>query len=101
MSTPLYFESHVTIEPVFDERLDQLRQVCERHRFRVADLLMKKRKADSATRSAFDTFCTGRGQDADELRQRMEDLVHELQTEGFQVWRFKLEAALVDTHLRG
>lgn len=37
----LYFEAHVTIEPVFErKRLDKLTEIARRHHFRVADLLM-------------------------------------------------------------
>jgi len=42
----LYFESHVTIVPVFDARIEQLKFLYEFHGFKVADLLIQKRQAD-------------------------------------------------------
>lgn len=97
MEKALYYESHITVEPVFNERLAEMKAICEPFRFRVADLLMKKRPEDTATRSAFDTFCTGRGQSGVELSARMTGLVRQLEASGFTVWRYKLEAALIDT----
>lgn len=75
--------------------------LCAEQRFRVADLLMKKRQADTPERSQNDTFCTGRSQDVEELTSRMTQLVQALRQNGFQVWRYKLEAALIDTRLKG
>lgn len=91
-----YFESHVTIEPVFDERLEVFKQICARHGFRAADLLMQKRKADTATRSSKDTFCTGRHKDYAVLMERMNAVASEATGAGFQVWRKKIEAVVFD-----
>jgi len=95
----LYFESHVTIEPVFDERLKELKTVCLKEGFRVADLLMKKRSKESARRSAHDTFCTGRDNDYETLLKRTLGLVTTLQAAGFKVWRYKLESTLLDSKI--
>lgn len=93
----LYFESHVTIEPVFDERLEHLKKVCRSESFHVADLLMKKRANDSTDRSQYDTFCTGRAPTLEVLRGRMFNLLGKLNEEGFKVWRYKIEEALLDS----
>lgn len=50
-----YYEAHVTIEPVFDDRLEELVRIANANHFRVADLLMKKRKDATAVRSDCDT----------------------------------------------
>lgn len=96
---PLYFESHVTIEPVFDQRLKDLKAVCLQMGFRVADLLMKKRAKDTAARNQHDTFCTGRDDNYEALLQRTLTLVTTLQSAGYKVWRYKLESALVDSKI--
>lgn len=95
----LYFESHITAEPVFETELDRFKAICEPFRFRVADLLMQKRAKDTPERSVFDTFCTGRGKDVEELTTRMLALVRELRSGGFRVWRYKLELAVIDSRV--
>lgn len=95
--TALYYESHVTIEPVFDDRLDRFRELVKIDDFRAADLLMQKRLEDTPERSKYDTFCTGRSSDLNHLREHMISLVKRLQAEGFTVWRYKIEDTLMDS----
>lgn len=94
----LYHESHVTIEPVFDDRRrDRLLALCEEHGFRVAKLLMQKRAEDTPERSRHDTFCSSMSVDPPVLERRMFDLVAALQAEGFKVWRYKIEDVVLDS----
>lgn len=95
----LYFEAHVTIEPVFDDRRDQARILAECWRFRLAELLMQKRTVDTEERSAKDTFMTGHGKNLSDLRRRMAMLVGELRAAGFKVWRYKIEDTVVDSRV--
>lgn len=92
----LYYESHITVEPVFDDRLDKFKEICLKYKFKAADLLFQKRKQDTPTRSSKDTFCTSRGTKIDELKQRMEQLTEELKNENYKVWRQKIEAVIID-----
>lgn len=95
---PLYYESHVTIEPIKDEqRLNDLKALCSSYKFKVADLLMVK--DEKRTRSNIDTFCTSRGQDLDELVDRMKSLVNVLHLEKYEVWRYKIEIVVIDVKL--
>jgi hypothetical protein len=94
---PLYYESHITIEPVFDNDLDIFIKICEKYKYRVADLLMQKRKEDSEERSKYDSFCTGHGQDYNYLRENMFSLIKDIQTAGFKVWRYKIEVIALDS----
>jgi len=64
----LYYESHVTVEPVFDERLEKFKEICAPHTFKPAKLLMKKRSFDTPVRSEYDTFCTGKNKNEEKLR---------------------------------
>ena len=93
----LYYECHVTIEPVFDDRLALADQIARRNRFRLADLLMQKRKDDSPERSRHDTFMTGRDKDFYILQAHMTQLIADLRADGFVVWRAKIEDTLYDT----
>lgn len=99
MKAKHYYECHVTIEPVFDARLIHFQELCRHYGFKAADLLMKKRAQDTETRSKHDTFCTGRGKDYEELRDRMVFLIWALQRNGFDVWRYKIEDTLIDSKI--
>ena len=97
MSNWHYYESHVTIEPVFNERLEELKELVEVNGFRVADLLMKKREEDKEERSKNDTFCTARDWSFEKLRGRTISVVRNLRNRGFAVWRYKIESTVVDS----
>jgi hypothetical protein len=99
-TTQLYFEAHVTVDPVFDGRLLQMKAIVKPYQFRVADLLMKKRAQDTAERSKEDTFCTGRGKNYADVKDRTTRLVSALKTFGFKVRRWKIENTLDDVRLR-
>lgn len=90
-----YYECHVTIEPVFDEKREQVKSIANAYNFKVAELLMKKRKNETETRSDKDTFTTGHSKDRNDLVIRMTNLVNDLKSNGFKVWRYKIE----DVHL--
>ena len=92
-----YYESHLTIEPVFEEDLAVVQALCKYHQFRTADLLMQRRAEDTPERSRFDTFCTGRSYDLMDLKLRTMHLVALLQDEGFKVWRYKIEETILDS----
>ena len=95
--SPLYFEAHVTIEPVYEERLAKFTELCKERKFHVATLVMQKRKEDTPERSKFDSFCTGHGKDGEELKSRMFALLDELKAEGYQIWRYKIEVVPLDS----
>ncbi len=92
----LYYECHITLEPVYDRRLEIADRTVSYHGFRMADPLMQKRKEDTPERSAKDTFCTARDKSYRNLEARMYECVWDLQYAGFQVWRYKIEDTLLD-----
>ncbi len=96
-STRHYYEAHVTVEPVFEARLEQFKVICHDYKFRVANLLMQKRRGDTEERSKNDSFCTGRGISYTDIKTRMLALVERLEKEGFKVWRYKIESTLLDS----
>jgi len=99
-TTELYFEAHVTIEPLFDDRLDEFKLLAKTKGFHVADLLLKKRAKDTLERSRFDTFATSRGKDFDVLRADTLVLAELAKENGFIVWRYKIENTLEDVRLK-
>jgi len=92
----LYYEAHITIDPVFDARFEQLSRVAKAHSFRVADLMMQKRREDTPERSKYDTFMTSRDREYDGIVLRVRLCVAALRNDGFVVRRAKIEAALYD-----
>lgn len=99
-TTELYFECHITVEPLFDERLADFKEIAQTHQFRIADLLMQKRATDTPERSQHDSFCTGRSTDYEDLWSRMCALVNDLGTTGIRVWRYKIENTLLDSNVQ-
>jgi hypothetical protein len=96
---PLSYESHITIEPVEGERLDDLERLCKQFKFKVAALYMIKDRQITNERSNRDTFCTGWGDEFEELELRTCYMVNTLRDNGFSVWRYKIEQTLVDVRL--
>jgi hypothetical protein len=92
-----YYEAHVTLDPVFDKRLEVFKAFCEGEKFRVADLLLKKSKAGEAVAHTGDSFCTSRGTDYQELEDRMFSLIEVLIDHGYKVRRYKIESTLLDS----
>ncbi len=92
------YECHITIEPILDElKLESIKQVVKSYSFRVADLLMCKRQEDTPERSKYDTFMTGHSKKYDDLQERMANLVSHLTQQGIKVYRYKIEAILLDS----
>jgi hypothetical protein len=92
-----YFECHITIEPVFEERLVLFKRLCASQDFRVAELLMQKRKSDTPERSKYDTFCTGHSATYEDLKTRMLNLLVLLRASNFEIWRYKIEDCVLDS----
>lgn len=99
MLPSLYYESHITIEPVFGERLDKLKELCGDYEFRVADLLMKKSAEGEAKPSTTDTFCSGRDADYSMLHARMTFLLFTLALNAFKIYRYKIEQVVLDSKM--
>lgn len=93
----LYYECYVTIEPVFDDKLELLKKLAEKSNFHVADLLMQKREEDTPERSKFDTFTTARNTKYDDLYLDMTIFIDCLMQAGFKIWRYKIEDAVLDS----
>lgn len=93
----LYYESHITIEPVFDAKLERASSLAKEHGFKIAELLMKKRAEDTPERSQHDTFMTGHSAEYVDLKVRMINLIVALKENGFTLWRYKIEGVVMDS----
>lgn len=93
---PRYYECHITIEPVFDSNLVVFEAMAAVEGFKVAKLLMVKDREATAARSDKDSFCTGHGATYDLLDARMCRLIVRLIEAGYKIYRWKIEAILLD-----
>lgn len=93
----LYYECHITIEPVFGGDLDVVQDLIKPFGFKVADLLMQKREDDTPERSKNDTFCTARHKKQEVLESKMLQAINALQNLHFKVWRYKIEDCVFDS----
>lgn len=93
----LYYECHLTLDPVVGEELKTLKALCEAYDFRVASLYLAKGKSLKA--SNLDAFTTGRSAVYSELNHRMIDLIQMLKASGFVAKRYKIESALLDSRV--
>lgn len=94
-----YFEAHVTIEPIFEDRLLEAKKIAENHGFKIAHLLMKNRELDTEERSSRDTFMTTHSKELDDIGSRTITVVEELRAAGFKVWRYKIEDIVLDSKI--
>lgn len=92
-----YLESHITIEPVFDERREAAALLAKPYNFKLAHLLMQKEREATAERSDRDTFMTGHSKSRRDIIERTKQLVMVLKANGFKVWRYKIEDTLIDS----
>lgn len=92
--TNLYFETHITIDPVDEDQEDFLKNLVFSYGFRVAELYMKK-----GDRSRLDSFMTTRGTDYEDVRSRTVRCVDTLVNSGYKVRRYKIENTLLDVRL--
>jgi hypothetical protein len=93
-TTELYFEAHITIDPVPEDKLDDLRQFVKKYGFRVADLYKV-----NGERSVVDSFMTARDTEFKELDIRTAACVAALTMLGYTVRRYKIENTLLDVRL--
>jgi hypothetical protein len=89
----MYYECHVTVEPVFGERLEELKSLADSCSFRVANLVM----LDKDFPNQKDSFCSARHKDLQTLGDLMLRFVGALKIKEYKVFRYKLEATLFDT----
>lgn len=95
-----YYESHVTIEPIPDEtRLEEAKTIAVSYGFKMAHLLMKNREKDTEERSSRDTFMTAHSKDYAHIKLNTMAVVMALTSNGFKVWRYKIEDILCDSRI--
>lgn len=93
----LYYECHITIDPVFGEERDRLARIIKPFKFKLAKLVMKKSKGDEYKDSQLDTFMTGHGKYYSKLKVRMVNCIEVAKIEGYNIRRYKIEDTIIDS----
>ena len=96
MQSPLYYECHITLDPVDEATLETLKSICEDYEFKVAKLYLDK---ESTKPNTLDSFTTGRSANYPDLELRMVKLIQKLKDCSFVVRRYKIESALIDSRI--
>lgn len=93
-TTELYFEAHITIEPIEDSVLrKRVVELGNAHGFRLATFLMKKEGPVP------DDFFSARGPHYESLEEMVYSMVQYLGECGVTVKRYKIENTLLDVRL--
>lgn len=98
-TTDLYFECHITIDPIAYDKLNEIQKHLDKFSFRPSKLILRKPVSgthfhDQEWRD--DMFITSRGTDYDDLRGRMYIIIAILQNHGIPARRYKIENTLID-----
>lgn len=88
----LYYEAHLTIDPVFGESRERAETIAALNGFKLAKLLMQK-----GEESKVDTFMTAHARHWKDIHRRTKSCVEMLKHAGFTVRRAKIEDTLFDT----
>lgn len=92
----LYFECHITTDPIFGERREALEKIVKPFKFSLAKLFMKKGENEESEHKE-DTFMTGRHIYYSVLQSRMEGCIKAAKDAGFVVRRYKIENTIIDS----
>lgn len=94
----MYLEAHITIEPIFDEDLERVKELLKDTPFKLADLFMQKSRSATPERSNKDTFMTAHSKGSKHwFGVDLQKTVKLLQSNGIIVYRYKIEEILIDS----
>lgn len=97
----MYYEAHITFEPVFGYDLDKLKFRAENLGFKVADLVMLHGAQDKyPALPRKDAFVTARGYNYESLVVKVMELVTAMAVSGIKVLRYKIEDTLCDSKIQ-
>ena len=99
MISRLYYEAHVTIEPLTDETRPVVENLCSRLGFKIAEFLMQRAAPGQEDVPANDpnSFTSARDVSSQKIGQRVRALVLCLRAMGVEVRRYKIEDTMLDT----
>lgn len=95
-TTDLYFECHITIDPLSDAQLALLQPWMDKFKFRSSKLLLRNSNGSAGEEFKDDFFLTTRGTDYDDINTRMCSMLDAIQLCRIKQRRFKIENTLLD-----
>lgn len=95
MIPPLYYECHITVDPIDSDRLDVFDNLAQGNGFRRARLLMVKDGVEQPANR--DTFVSAKNVSYKPLHDSMMNYLEALGHFGFKVRRYKIEAVIIDS----
>lgn len=96
----LYYECHITIDPILEEsERDKLQELIKPYGFKLAKLLMQKRKEDLPEQSKYDTFMTAHEKVEIDMIYKMYNCLKLLKRNGYVVRRYKIENIIIDSRI--
>ncbi len=98
MRSELYYEAHITVDPLSGSALGLFKELCRRQGFKVADLLMVKPGVGTIP-SDIDSFCTTRSKFLEDISARVRNLVTDCRISGIKVRRYKIEDTVLDSKI--
>lgn len=93
----LYYECHITIDPIFEEERDKLQNLIKPYKFKLANLLMQKRKEDLPELSKYDSFMTAHDKTELGMFNNMKEILKVLKLHGYVIRRYKIEKIIIDS----
>jgi hypothetical protein len=95
----LYYEAHVTIDPVDDKHRSIIQTLAKPYGFRMAKLLMRKPASTDVAEHRDDAFLTARNTKWGQIASQTSGLVKALKEAGYGVRRYKIEDTLIDSKI--
>ena len=92
-TTKLYFEAHITTDPIQEDKIEETRAWLKDMGFKIAPLIMLK----TGEKHSADSFISCRDTDFENISLRVLAVVLFLQKAGIHVRRYKIENTLVDS----
>lgn len=88
----IYYESHITIDPLKEEIKEEIEKIARSYKFKIANLLM-----DKGIPSQLDSFMTGIDKERSNLENRTIELLLNLKKYNINIRRYKIEAIILDS----
>lgn len=98
-TTKLYYEAHITIDPVFGARRLTAQDIASARAFRVAKLILRKDASANPEEHTDDTFMTGHSINFVDIMRRTKALCEDLKQSNFVVRRYKIEETVMDSRI--
>lgn len=95
-TTALYFETHITLDPVDGEALKKVQELCTKYNMRISTLILRREDGSPGEQHKDDIFISGRYLYYNEAVDKVQAMVVAVQHLNIKVRRYKIENTLKD-----